>query len=1340
MKILRISLRNLASLAGTHTVDFTREPLRSTGLFSISGPTGSGKSTLLDALCLALYEKTPRLAAATGEQIPDGAAKSTLTQRDPGNLLRRGSTEGFAEVAFLGVDGLSYTARWSIKRAHNRADGNLQSPTMVLLSGDVPYPANTPVVEGGKKTVVLDKIAEKVGLTFPQFTRAVLLAQNDFAVFLKSNDADRATILEALTGTERFATLSRLIFNRYKSEREAVTALENQLAGAAPLSTEARALAETELLDAATVLRTAEAALTSLDHQLRWFDQDHALAARANQSAEAVTTARAALDAAAPREADLSLTERLLHTLRPLHDAELLASRHLAATQAASAQAAQRLTESGATLTSRRAAHTAAHTAAEAAQRLLAEAQPALSQARLLDSQIDALAPRLRDATHTRATAEAGRATADQAFQALRRQLSDHETNLTTLSLRQNDLAPYAPFVDDVAAWRDRLTATATARSALATCIRDSDTTARRVDRLRADLEKTSLNLAALETQYNAATTAHQAAEKSARAFDPEALAVHRRSLDSQQASLNAYQAHFSRLTGLTERHQATTTEITRLTSEHAEHTRALDELNRTRIPSATAAFTASQSALKLLEAAADRTVPRLRATLLPDQPCPVCGSHHHPLAAAAHDPEPVALADLRKQATRHQTELDELRDALTRHQTALDLTAKTQAERQNSAGQIATELATLRASIPSDPACAPLLALPETAQPAALAPALAALTQARTAHEQQEAAQRAAAAALTAATAKLDAARTAHTQAAQTLTTQKAELSTAEAALTSATTQRTQTEQDFASRLSGLAPLLQALPKAASAFEKDAPAFVLSFTTQVEALRKLREQIATLTTLRAQDQARLPGREEALATATQTLTTASGTETALREEHTRLQTERQSLFNGRAVATVQAEFESAVHTAKTTLETRARELTEAEKAQAAATEAATAQKHALEAATTAHATARSGLDQALASFTQSNGHPFDRTALVPYLARDTAWLSGERHALAALRDTLQSAAGQHQAHAAALAAHRAQAPTTEPEATVRSSHADRTTELTTAKQRQVSAAAAVSADDQRRRDAAALLQTIEERRARATPWGRLDELLGSADGAKFRSIVQRHALDILLGYANAQLDLISARYRIERLPDSLNLMVCDRDMGDERRSVHSLSGGESFLVSLALALGLASLTSNRLRIESLFIDEGFGSLDPATLDTAMNALMQLESQGRKVGVISHVTEMAEAIPVQIRVVKGQGGASRLQVPGAAPSAPEEESPPPATKTVKPKTDIPDEAIAEISARLLGLLQREKAACRTPVSLTSLRKELGCDANIFTAARTALGDQVITVGRSLDLA
>ena len=144
--------------------------------------------------------------------------------------------------------------------------------------------------------------------------------------------------------------------------------------------------------------------------------------------------------------------------------------------------------------------------------------------------------------------------------------------------------------------------------------------------------------------------------------------------------------------------------------------------------------------------------------------------------------------------------------------------------------------------------------------------------------------------------------------------------------------------------------------------------------------------------------------------------------------------------------------------------------------------------------------------------------------------------------------------------------------------------------------------------------------------------------------------IAQGYTLDVLLSYANVQLRDLSRRYRLERVPETLALQVIDRDMCDEVRTVHSLSGGESFLVSLALALGLSSLSSNRMKVESLFIDEGFGSLDADTLRIAMDALESLRTQGRKIGVISHVQEMTERIPVQICVNRAGNGRSYLEV------------------------------------------------------------------------------------------
>ena len=164
--------------------------------------------------------------------------------------------------------------------------------------------------------------------------------------------------------------------------------------------------------------------------------------------------------------------------------------------------------------------------------------------------------------------------------------------------------------------------------------------------------------------------------------------------------------------------------------------------------------------------------------------------------------------------------------------------------------------------------------------------------------------------------------------------------------------------------------------------------------------------------------------------------------------------------------------------------------------------------------------------------------------------------------------------------------------------------------------------------------------------------WERLSSLLGSADGKRFRELAQSYTFRFLVEHANQQLRLLSPRYRLVAASGSLNLEIIDRDMFDQRRYVHSLSGGETFVVSLALALGLSSLSSNNLSIGSLFIDEGFGNLDQSSLELVMTALANLEnSQGRKVGVISHTEQIRSQISPQIRLVKlPTGGRSRIEI------------------------------------------------------------------------------------------
>ena len=188
-------------------------------------------------------------------------------------------------------------------------------------------------------------------------------------------------------------------------------------------------------------------------------------------------------------------------------------------------------------------------------------------------------------------------------------------------------------------------------------------------------------------------------------------------------------------------------------------------------------------------------------------------------------------------------------------------------------------------------------------------------------------------------------------------------------------------------------------------------------------------------------------------------------------------------------------------------------------------------------------------------------------------------------------------------------------------------------------------------ADDQNRARTAAIATELTAARAEAERWAQLSALIGSSDGKRFRLFAQGLTLDILLGYANQQLSALHPRYQLQRVPgEDLELQVIDREMGDEIRSLRSLSGGETFLASLALALGLSALSSEKTPIESLFIDEGFGTLDPESLELVLEVLDHLHASGRQIGVISHVEAVAERLAAQVNVVDQGGGRSQVVV------------------------------------------------------------------------------------------
>ncbi len=1336
MKILRIRLRNLASLAGTHSVEFTREPLASAGLFAISGPTGSGKSTLLDALCLALYEDSPRLAGAKGAPLPD--AGEVIQPGDPANLLRRGASEGFAEVAFVGIDGQIYTARWSVRRARQRVEGSLQRPEMALYRGDVVEGVGGELIHGGRKTEVLAAIREKVGLSFDQFTRAVLLAQGEFAVFLKASDGERALILQALTGSERFERLSIAAFERKRLEQQAVKDIEGRLEGQAPMAPDLRATAEQVRDMAAHTVDAARRAVEQRTAQAQWFEQHREFERTLAEVTQRHQTAIQSLALAAPRRAELNRATEVVQSAQPLYRAE----------QEAKLQQVEahrnRLTAEERAGTSRTRVEQAAHAVIAARARLdqaragRDAAAPLLEQARVLDAQLIPATARLATARQERETAEVRLFEATRRTDASAVELAALRQRAESLELQRAKDLPLAPCLPEAAGWIERLGSALRARSLRDAAHTRATRAGEAVQRWLTDIASLKPTHALLLEATTTATQDHAARLEALKAFNPDGLSRERQSLDAALVVLSETHHQLGIARDLGRQIEEAMANTFRLGESIATDTLALATVRDRQLPSAEVAWVTSRDLLANAQAAVEHAAGSLRAGLREQQPCPVCGALEHPYAAHAPTADAV-LASLSRAEADRRGALDLLRAESTRLETRLKSAttelglARTALDALRQRRDVSRQLAF------SPPMVAAWRSLAEDQALETVSQQIQQETQRRVHLQQQEDRYRKALAETDAARVQLEGARLRSEVEGRKLTELERSLAAANAAETADRAAAAQALQADADAFAPLLPVLERLPVDEQEQVRNTPAVALpqlqsriqSLAETESHLQGVRREIE-LNRVRAEAE----GREHQAAQTGINQTRAAEQEAiAVQGE---LQLRRQALLGGRSVEEENRRIEGEVTSAETASATATGIEATASKDQAAAVETVRTSFEAALRADERVTVAVQALDVWLAGFSDRSGVVLDRSYLGEVLSRGEVWLAGEQSALAELSRASDTLQGECAARAAARAEHLQRRPTEEAEPVVLTDLEQRRDQLKQAEDRRLEAETVLAEDNRRRIQSAELLEQLNAQRTQAGPWERLDELIGSSDGGRFRGIAQRHTLDLLLLDANAQLELIAARYRLERLPASLSLVVIDRDMGDERRGVHSLSGGESFLVSLALALGLASLTSNRIRIESLFIDEGFGSLDPETLNTAMSALMHLESQGRKVGVISHVTEMADAIPVQIRVVRGRGGASRLVVPGQEPAGVGSAGVGPADgEADSAMTGI---AVAALAERLLERLRAARAAGEPRVSSTTLRRQLGCESREFNAARVALGSQVISEGRSLSLA
>lgn len=955
MKILAIRLKNLTSIEGTVEVDFMAEPLHSAGIFAISGPTGAGKSTLLDALCLALYDKAPRFATSVENVNLADVGDNQINQSDVRNLLRRGTSDGYAEVDFLGIDGRRYRSRWSVRRTRNKINGSLQPQTLEVKELD------TEKEFQGTKKELLIQLVELVGLTYEQFTRTVLLAQNDFATFLKSKGAAKAELLEKLTGTGVYSRISQEVYARNKAAQEEVTLIQNRM-NVIELMPEEELLALQKEKELSTEKRAAGIKLL----------------AEQNEQLNVVRS--------------LKIQEELCKKKQQEEQEE---------------QAREKVLQGALTSQEEGLVHFKAQWEA---------IQPDLKKARQLDVQIQ--------------SQQSSYIQSQQILQAANRQVAEQEQKMRVAAEQLQ--VSYSSL--------NRLLSHVGIEEAL-------------------QLEQVEEILRQEENKLAAATSTNEERLLRLNSFGYPLLA-------EEQVKLQKELTRQQNIRQLTETQTKAKTEIERLEKEVANCLKQLTEQET--------ALKVTQRLYENARMAVGKDVKALRRQLQEGEACPVCGSTAHPY----HQEQEVVDTLFRSieqeynVASTNYQQMNNRSIALQRdlaHQKTVD-------------GQIAEQLAALyKAGIEAG-------------------------------NEEQ-------------------------------IQRRLAELAERILEYRNLYAEWQRSDEEIKKMRAHCEALRENVSLCRLAMQKVSSA---------------KEQLVILQNAASAELKRFEVIEKAL--------------NVLRQERSQLLKGKSADEAEAAVAKREKELNLALEKARKEVE---------------------------------------------AVHNRLSG------------------LQGEMKQIALAIGELQE---QYK---------KIESPELLPEIIKKQQEENLNIEraLSTMEARLLQQAKNKLTVEQ-------IAKELAEKQTVAERWAKLNKLIGSADGAKFKVIAQSYTLNLLLLHANQHLSYLSKRYKLQQVPDTLALQVIDCDMCDEIRTVYSLSGGESFLISLALALGLSSLSSNNLKVESLFIDEGFGSLDAESLRTAMEALEQLQMQGRKIGVISHVQEMSERISVQVQVHKKVNGKSVLTVVG----------------------------------------------------------------------------------------
>jgi exonuclease SbcC len=1027
MKILAIRGKNLASLEGEFDIDFTVDPLKSSGIFAITGQTGAGKSTILDALCLALFDNAPRLNKAESSVNVYDVEDKTITQKDSRNILRRGTSEGYAEVDIIALNGDKYRSRWMVRRARGKADGALQATSIKLDN------LTTNNEEQGTKSNLLNRIVELIGLTFDQFTRAVLLAQGDFANFLKAKSSEKAELLEKLTGTEIYSKISVSIYQKTTEARTALDLILQRMKDVKLLTDGELEILVNEKKTKNEELKPFKVQTNQIERKLLWIKEYEQIKQELNQAEKELEAIQTTIREASPRYDYMDMIDKSLE----IRDAYI-----------------EYINKNN------------------GQKKILAEIENNEASLKSISEQIEKISKSLSEAKKTQQESETK-------YNSLK-----PDINLAKeLDLKiQASIEKLAELRKELGAYKKQLSA--------------SDQI---IANLKDSKEKTTKDKDQLEKWFS----------------DNEAYKTIVSKIDLIENLINtAYSAQ-------------------------KQKGNATNSLNTNISMLAT-----SQEQLKNLEIEAERLnnllpteIINLRHKLVEGEACPVCGSSHHPFKHNVEQSQKINEEELETNKQRVQNNIDKLKKQIEQTQKGI------------------TEFETYIKNF----------------------------------------------------------------------------------------------EEQYTNSYNSLKDNLNLLPDWEIKFNSGLLSEELStFASQWNEYKKRLDSSALLY---ENVSARIITEERAKAPLLENISNKDKAYQAEVEQYNNNTTLRKQPLGGKSVDEVEKYYTDLKESQSKLLENLNAEKEKSNAQKSSLTGKMEQQKKDSE----TNLKEMERLKTQIQEWLKDEKHQISADILKDLISKSREWINQEKQYLAEIQNkritieaTLTERKKRNRKHLESE-----DRPLDEETKENLSESLSIISELTENINKQLSEIEVTLLSHEKGKEQVKTFEKeLNEKSELHENWAKLNDLLGSANGNKFKTIAQGYTLDVLLSYANKHLEDLTQRYSLEKIPETLALQVVDNDMLGEVRSVHSLSGGESFLISLALALGLSSLSSNRMKIESLFIDEGFGALDIDTLSIAMDALDNLQTQGRKIGVISHVEEMKERITTQIQVIKSANGRSSVKIVG----------------------------------------------------------------------------------------